>query len=148
MNDNRNMLLAIVLSAIVLIGWSLLSDQFFPAAPQTEQAAKPEAGPAPAPGPAPLPDTAQPVRPTPLVLAETPRVRIETPRLEGSINLKGARIDDLVLVQQRDLSARGLADLLLEFTREKLLDMARRARSLARPDATAQVAAACIAAAG
>jgi UDP-N-acetylglucosamine--N-acetylmuramyl-(pentapeptide) pyrophosphoryl-undecaprenol N-acetylglucosamine transferase len=53
-----------------------------------------------------------------------------------------------VLVQQRDLSARGLADLLLEFTREKLLDMARRARSLARPDATAQVAAACIAAAG
>ncbi len=102
MNDNRNMLLAIVLSAIVLIGWSLLSDQFFPAAPQTEEAAKPEAGPAPAPGPTPLPDAAQPVRPTPLVLAETPRVRIETPRLAGSINLKGARIDDLVLVQQRE----------------------------------------------
>ena len=38
MNDNRNMLLAIVLSAFVLIGWSLLSDKFFPTAgPQTQQ---------------------------------------------------------------------------------------------------------------
>lgn len=53
-----------------------------------------------------------------------------------------------VLVQQRDLTARGLADLLLGFTRERLLDMARRARALARPDATAAVAAACAAAAG
>jgi UDP-N-acetylglucosamine--N-acetylmuramyl-(pentapeptide) pyrophosphoryl-undecaprenol N-acetylglucosamine transferase len=53
-----------------------------------------------------------------------------------------------VLLQQRDLSARGLADLLLGFTRDKLLDMARRARSLARPDATSEVAGACLAAAG
>jgi UDP-N-acetylglucosamine--N-acetylmuramyl-(pentapeptide) pyrophosphoryl-undecaprenol N-acetylglucosamine transferase len=53
-----------------------------------------------------------------------------------------------VLVQQRDLTARGLADLLLGFTREKLLDMAKRARALARPDATAAVADACVAAAG
>src|SRR5690606_6635347 len=30
-------------------------------------------------------------------LTETPRVRIDTPRLAGSINLKGARIDDLRL---------------------------------------------------
>jgi UDP-N-acetylglucosamine--N-acetylmuramyl-(pentapeptide) pyrophosphoryl-undecaprenol N-acetylglucosamine transferase len=53
-----------------------------------------------------------------------------------------------MLIQQRDLSARGLADLLLGFTRDRLLDMARRARSLARPAATAEVAAACVAAAG
>jgi UDP-N-acetylglucosamine--N-acetylmuramyl-(pentapeptide) pyrophosphoryl-undecaprenol N-acetylglucosamine transferase len=52
-----------------------------------------------------------------------------------------------VLVQQRDLTARGLADLLLGFTRDKLLEMARRARALARPDATAAVADACVAAA-
>ena len=37
-NDNRNMLLAIVLSALVLLGWSLLSEKFFPTAgPQTQQ---------------------------------------------------------------------------------------------------------------
>jgi UDP-N-acetylglucosamine--N-acetylmuramyl-(pentapeptide) pyrophosphoryl-undecaprenol N-acetylglucosamine transferase len=52
-----------------------------------------------------------------------------------------------VLVQQRDLTARGLADLLLGFTRDKLLEIARRARALARPDATAAVADACVAAA-
>jgi UDP-N-acetylglucosamine--N-acetylmuramyl-(pentapeptide) pyrophosphoryl-undecaprenol N-acetylglucosamine transferase len=52
-----------------------------------------------------------------------------------------------VLVQQRDLSASGLADLLLAFTRDKLLDMANRARALARPEATASVANACMAAA-
>jgi UDP-N-acetylglucosamine--N-acetylmuramyl-(pentapeptide) pyrophosphoryl-undecaprenol N-acetylglucosamine transferase len=52
-----------------------------------------------------------------------------------------------VLVQQRDLSPRRLADLLLGFTREKLLDMAKRARQLAKPDATAAVARACMGAA-
>ena len=40
--------------------------------------------------------------PRDVVLAETPRVRIETPRLQGSINLKGARFDDLVLVRERE----------------------------------------------
>jgi UDP-N-acetylglucosamine--N-acetylmuramyl-(pentapeptide) pyrophosphoryl-undecaprenol N-acetylglucosamine transferase len=53
-----------------------------------------------------------------------------------------------VLVQQRELTARGLADLLLEFTRDRLLDMANRARALAKPDAAQAVAAACMAAAG
>jgi len=31
-NDHRNMILAIVLSAIVLIGWSVLSERFLPTA--------------------------------------------------------------------------------------------------------------------
>ena len=35
------------------------------------------------------------------MLASSPRVRIETPSLQGSINLKGARIDDLVLLRER-----------------------------------------------
>jgi len=52
-----------------------------------------------------------------------------------------------VVVQQRDLSARRLADLLLEFTRDRLLQMAQRARALARPDAAHAVAAVCMAAA-
>jgi len=53
-----------------------------------------------------------------------------------------------VLIQQRDLTPRKLADLLLSFTRDRLLDMARRARVLAKPDAAASVAAVCMAAAG
>lgn len=53
-----------------------------------------------------------------------------------------------VLVQQRDLTARGLADLLLGFTRDKLLGMANRARALAKPDATAAVAEVCVGLAG
>ena len=32
MNDHRNMILAIVLSAIVLIGWGFLSERFLPTA--------------------------------------------------------------------------------------------------------------------
>src|SRR5919112_880130 len=36
-----------------------------------------------------------------IVLSATPRVRIETHALQGSINLKGARIDDLVLLRER-----------------------------------------------
>jgi UDP-N-acetylglucosamine--N-acetylmuramyl-(pentapeptide) pyrophosphoryl-undecaprenol N-acetylglucosamine transferase len=48
-----------------------------------------------------------------------------------------------VLVQQKDLTASRLAELLAGFTREKLLAMARKARELARPDAARRVADVC-----
>jgi UDP-N-acetylglucosamine--N-acetylmuramyl-(pentapeptide) pyrophosphoryl-undecaprenol N-acetylglucosamine transferase len=48
-----------------------------------------------------------------------------------------------VLLPQRELSAERLAELLGGFDRVRLRDMARRARSLARPDATSAVAIAC-----
>ena len=35
-------------------------------------------------------------------LSAGPRIKIDTPRLTGSIGLKGARIDDLALVQFRE----------------------------------------------
>ncbi|MBY0473563.1 MAG: undecaprenyldiphospho-muramoylpentapeptide beta-N-acetylglucosaminyltransferase [Nitrosomonas sp.] len=49
-----------------------------------------------------------------------------------------------VLIHQHDLSARKLADLLVDLSREKLLEMAIAARSRAKPEATRVVAEACI----
>jgi UDP-N-acetylglucosamine--N-acetylmuramyl-(pentapeptide) pyrophosphoryl-undecaprenol N-acetylglucosamine transferase len=49
-----------------------------------------------------------------------------------------------VLVQQRELSPERLAEMLRGFTREELRGMAERARSAAKPNATAAVARACM----
>ena len=49
-----------------------------------------------------------------------------------------------VLLPQSELNPQRLAELLMEFTREKLLEMAIKARELAKPDATRLVAEACI----
>jgi YidC/Oxa1 family membrane protein insertase len=118
MNDNRNTILAVILSGVVLIAWqyfynvpqmekqraaqqaqSELAKSTPPAAPATPSTPPPQTGSAPSTAPATGPaqivsrDTA---------IAATPRVKIETPRLSGSISLKGARIDDLSLVQFRE----------------------------------------------
>jgi UDP-N-acetylglucosamine--N-acetylmuramyl-(pentapeptide) pyrophosphoryl-undecaprenol N-acetylglucosamine transferase len=53
-----------------------------------------------------------------------------------------------LVVQQRDLSAETLAEWLRSQTRETLAEMAERSRSLAKPDATEQVAQICATVAG
>lgn len=100
MTDSRNMILALVLSAVVLFGWSALSDKFFPqpvhAPKAAEQAATPQPSAAPAAGtPAQLRDRAA-------VLAQGSRLPLRSSSLSGSINLTGARIDDLVLLKHRE----------------------------------------------
>ncbi len=103
MNDNRNMLLAIVLSALVLIGWSLLSDRLFPTAgPQTVEIDRGKATSIPQPAVVPGANAPKAIRDRDVVLGETQRVRIQTASLAGSINLKGARFDDLVMVRHRE----------------------------------------------
>ena len=48
-----------------------------------------------------------------------------------------------MLVQQKELSVEKLAEILRELSRDKCLDMARKARALGKPEATANVAAIC-----
>ncbi|MBN8987945.1 MAG: membrane protein insertase YidC [Rhizobiales bacterium] len=116
MTDNRNTILAVILSGLVLIAW-----QYFYNVPQMEkqraqqqtqaELAKPSPQGAPGsttPQPGTTPSTpATAGQPAAIVsreaaIAATPRVKIDTPRLVGSISLKGARIDDLSLVKFRD----------------------------------------------
>jgi YidC/Oxa1 family membrane protein insertase len=89
-----------VLAALILFGWPSIMHFIFPQqqpAPTKMVDGKPKAVPNPSADPA--ADSSKALRDRQVVLAETPRVQIETPALRGSINLKGVRIDDLVLAK-------------------------------------------------
>jgi YidC/Oxa1 family membrane protein insertase len=120
MNDNnRNTILAVILSGLILIAWQYFyyvpqqraaqqaqqaQSELAKSAQQATPGSTPQTGAAPAPSanaPANNQPAAAPVsRET--AIAATPRVKIDTPRVSGSISLKGARIDDLSLVQFRE----------------------------------------------
>jgi len=113
--DNRNLILAIALSVLVLIGW-----QYFFAAPQlqkdrlaqqhpqtqTQATATPGAAPQSAASENPLAPTGAPVQAAPKTreeaIAASSRVEIDTPSLGGSIDLTGGMIDDVVLKAYRE----------------------------------------------
>jgi YidC/Oxa1 family membrane protein insertase len=121
-DDNKNLLLALILSGLVLFAW-----QFFVAAPQVEQqrrvqqaqqaapgGTQPNTVPGQPPSPSqagglnpPVPGTVPPaavpaVETREAALGRSPRVRIDTPSLFGSIALKGGRIDDVALKNYRE----------------------------------------------
>ncbi|WP_045391647.1 membrane protein insertase YidC [Falsirhodobacter sp. alg1] len=90
MENPKNLLIAILLSLLVMLGW-------FWAFPPEQQANNPE-----------VPDqvTSAPAQPVTEqtgtsqaapVAAEAPRITIDTPELSGSISTIGARLDDLLL---------------------------------------------------
>jgi YidC/Oxa1 family membrane protein insertase len=108
LNQQRNLMLAILLSALVLFGWGFFAQKFLPTAnPPVTKIVNGKQVPLPKPNASPSPSVAPAaVRSRDLVLKETPRIPIETPRLRGSINLKGAQIDDLVLTQHRESIAK------------------------------------------
>ena len=119
MTDNKNTILAIALSAIVLIGW-----QFFFAMPQEkarqeklaaeqltqkqqpgkpgQPAQAPNAQVGPAQPPAQAGESAATTITRDAALGKSTRVSIATGSLQGSIALKGGRIDDLALLKFRE----------------------------------------------
>jgi YidC/Oxa1 family membrane protein insertase len=124
MSDQKNTILAIVLSALVLIVWQVFygmphmdkqkqiqqqqaqeRSQQPPALPQQTPGTVPQTPPAPGTAPQ-APTQGGTVAPQTMTrdaaLAASPRVHIDTPSLSGSISLKGARIDDLSLVKYRE----------------------------------------------
>ena len=115
MDDKRNMIAAILLSVAILIGWNFVSEKFFPTpdkpdvtktvagangAPAATPAAQGQPSALPTPG-APAAPASTAIRPVDAVLAEGNRIPIETPEIKGSINLVGARIDDITLTKYR-----------------------------------------------
>ena len=102
MNESKNLILAVVLSALVLLGWGYFSQKFTPANPPPVKVEDGKVKPVPQPQASPVPNTPPAMRNRAVVLGATPRVRIQTPSLQGSINLQGGRIDDLVLVRERE----------------------------------------------
>ncbi|MDP1640073.1 MAG: membrane protein insertase YidC [Hyphomicrobium sp.] len=118
-DQQRNLLLAVVLSMAVLLGW-----QLFYAGPkmkeeearhraqqelsQQQPGATKDAATPTTPG-APTPATAVPGTAAPApgmsrddAVKVSPRLEVDTPSLKGSIALRGGRIDDLVLVKYHE----------------------------------------------
>ncbi|MEC7763324.1 MAG: membrane protein insertase YidC [Pseudomonadota bacterium] len=107
-NQNRNLLIATVLSFVVITAWMLLFPPAEPEAVQPEEVAETLA-----PGAVDGQDAATPPganeagTPAPAstgtaaTLEDSPRIPIDTPKLSGSVSLVGGRIDDLHLTDYR-----------------------------------------------
>lgn len=120
MDNQRNLLLAVVLSGLLILGWDLGMRYFYPEPAITAEAD----GPAPSAGAgdassanqtsaaagiseeaaqdAAMPEVAAAPRDLESALAAPGRIAIDTPRLAGSINPVGLRIDDIVLKDHRE----------------------------------------------
>ena len=110
-DNQKNLLLAIILSVGVLLGWQIFyanpkvkqeQERLRRSQPETAQQTTPTSQSPTAPG-----VTAPGAPITPAVtreaaLAVSPRIAIDTPSLRGSIALKGARLDDLTLVKYHE----------------------------------------------
>ncbi len=108
MPDQRNIILAIVLSVAIIFAFQFYNSQQLAERQAAEQAralAEAPGGPPAAPSDVPAPPGAATAagEETPesraVALEQTPRIAVNTPRLRGSISLEGGRIDDLTLTE-------------------------------------------------
>jgi YidC/Oxa1 family membrane protein insertase len=100
------LILAVVLSILVLLGWTWAANKYFPTAnPPSTKVEGSKQQPLPQSQPT-APSTPKVVQSVTAALRATPRVTINTPSLSGSINLKGAQLDDLLLVNEKQTIAR------------------------------------------
>jgi YidC/Oxa1 family membrane protein insertase len=120
--DQRNLLLAIVLSVVILIGFQFVFERLHPPAPTPAPGGAPatsatQTTPAPSTVTGHVPSAGAPAAKTPETreeaMAEQPRVKIVTPRLHGSISLIGARFDDLTLANYHETVDRDSPEVVL-----------------------------------
>src|SRR5882757_1001363 len=110
MSEQRNLLLAVVLSMAVVFGW-----QYFVGAPkiteeqarqqqiaQLQKGANPAAPPGTAPGAGSAPQATHNLPRAVALKQASARADIDTPTLDGSVNLTGGRFDDLRLRTYRE----------------------------------------------
>ncbi|MCE2728630.1 MAG: membrane protein insertase YidC [Sphingomonadaceae bacterium] len=112
MDDKRNLIFAVLLTGLILFGWPYVASYFFPTPAPVTSSATTAASPA---GAATsdvhveaAPAKAQAV-PLSSALQSTARILVETPKLKGSVNLEGAKIDDLLLLTHRTALAKDSA---------------------------------------
>ena len=133
--DTKNYYLALLLSVFVVVGWNYFyakpqlekdrqaqvaanaaaspgGEAGRPAAPGTPQALPPQTINAPPQGGV-APENPAAQRTREQALAGGPRVAIDTPLLEGSIDLRGARLDDLSLKAYRETPDKNSAHIVL-----------------------------------
>ncbi len=101
-DQNKNLILATVLSFLVILGWfvggPMLFPQWFPTETQAVDTAAPASTDAAAPAASTAAGTATaPDAPSTEPLPEAARLTIDTPKLSGSISMLGGRLDDLSL---------------------------------------------------
>jgi YidC/Oxa1 family membrane protein insertase len=107
--EQRNLLIAIVVSVGILIGFQFVFQRLHPPVPHAATEAPAPASQSAAPNTAGAPGTAAPgavaakaTETLAAAIAGQPRVDIETPSLHGSIALTGAKFDDLTLAKYHE----------------------------------------------
>src|SRR5579872_646247 len=106
MLDQKNVILAVVLSAIILFGSQYIIARFFPQPQPAATTTMTTSGSATTGGAVQPTIPAAPAvpafKPRDAALADSPRIEIRSDRLIGSISLMGGRLDDLTLASYHE----------------------------------------------